>query len=162
MAVWLVRAGAKGEHEQKFLTDSRIYLTKKLNIDVSGLSERSELIELMTEVYAGDKPRKVSNLASQVWSFAHVMQVEDWVVLPSKFEPVVYVGKIKADYHYDGSAEHPYYHWRTVDWQPMSIERSKLPQQLLRSLSAAMTICQLKNEDAVKSLQQVLSVNSVN
>ncbi|KEQ18529.1 hypothetical protein [Endozoicomonas numazuensis] len=44
MAVWLVRAGAQSQYEQKFLQENSIYLTwDDLNNPLDSWSERSEL-----------------------------------------------------------------------------------------------------------------------
>jgi restriction system protein len=38
MRVWLVRAGAHGEYEQKFISDQRVYVTSSgLNIDLGNV-----------------------------------------------------------------------------------------------------------------------------
>lgn len=99
--------------------DCRIYLTKQLlNFDVSSLAERRDLMTLMTKLYVDDKPRKISNLASQVWTFGHLMQVYDLVVLPSKFAPEIYIGVIGSGYQFNESLNEslsgPYNHWRDV------------------------------------------------
>ena len=162
MAIWLVRAGAKGEHQQRFLDDSRIYLTKRLlNFDVSDLAERAELITLMSELYVDDKPRKVSNLASQVWAFGQIMQVGDLVVLPCKFKPVVYVGVIASAYQFNEAIDGPYNHWRQVHWSAQPIARASFSKELLSSFSAAMTICQIKREGGEQTLQQMFNDASV-
>ena len=44
MALWLVRVGRHGEHEEKFLQDKRAYLTwRRLNEDLSKLPDKSTL-----------------------------------------------------------------------------------------------------------------------
>lgn len=155
MAVWLVRAGAKGEHEQKFLDDSRIYLTKRLlNHNVAALKNRDDLITLMTNLYEGDKPRKISNLASQVWSFTHNMKFDDLVVLPSKQKPVIYLGCICSDYQYDQQTATPYHHWREIKWLAQPIERAVFSKEIRQSFSASMTICQLKKHDVENVLRE--------
>ena len=156
MAVWLVRAGAKGEHQQQFLDDGRIYLTKRLlNFDVSGLAERADLVTLMTQLYVDDKPRKVSNLASQVWAFGQIMQVGDLVVLPCKFKPVIYVGVIASGYQFNGAIDGRYNHWRQMQWSAQPITRASFSKDLLSSFSAAMTICQIKREGTEQTLRQL-------
>lgn len=45
MAVWLVRAGSHGEYEQKFLEESRVYLTwDGFARDLSKIVDRQGLI----------------------------------------------------------------------------------------------------------------------
>ena len=52
MALWLVRAGRHGEHEQRFLEENRVYLTwSGLSSDLTKLRSRDELRELLTEIY---------------------------------------------------------------------------------------------------------------
>ena len=153
MAVWLVRAGAKGEHENKFLDDNRIYLTKsKVDFDLSCLPSRDQLLVKMMDNSSGgyvlEKPRKVSNLASQIWSFGHMMTINDRVVMPSKLQPAIYIGLITSNYQYDRQGIVPYWHWRKVNWYKQAIPRSHFAKDLLSSFSAAMTICQIKRNDA--------------
>ena len=78
MAVWLIRAGAQGQYEQKFLQENRIYLTwDDLNVQLDSLQERSELIDHLGELYGDEKPKRLINNASQIWPFAHVMKPGD-------------------------------------------------------------------------------------
>jgi len=53
MAIWLIRAGSHGEYEQKFIQESRVYVTwDDLDVDLSKLHQRSELTAAMTQRYA--------------------------------------------------------------------------------------------------------------
>ena len=54
MSVWLVRAGAHGEYEEKFLREGRVYVTwDGLDVDLLKVRERSDLIaELAKVTYA--------------------------------------------------------------------------------------------------------------
>ena len=52
MALWLVRAGAHGEFEKKFLEENRIYLTwDGLSHDLGALKNRGQLRALLEKVY---------------------------------------------------------------------------------------------------------------
>lgn len=156
MAVWLVRAGAKGEHEQKFLEEGKIYLTKgKIDFNVALFNDRAELIEQMKTCYDPDKPRRITNHASQVWPFAHSMQLEDLIILPSKQQPAVYVGRISSAYHYDKTAQAPYYHYRQVKWREQPVPRMNFAKDILNSFSAFMTVCQIRRNDAESRLEQM-------
>ncbi|WP_371194271.1 restriction endonuclease [Glaciecola sp. SC05] len=149
MAVWLIRAGSQGQHEQKFLNENRVYVTwDGLNQNLAKMTERSQLIEALGNNDPDAKPKKLMNHASQVWPFAHGIQVGDRVILPSKVQPVIYVGKINSDYHYDPAGEDPFFHWRSVEWQPEPVPRSHFSQDLLYSFGAFMTICRIKRNNA--------------
>ena len=160
MKIWLVRAGASGQYEQKFLDENRIYVTwSNLSADLSQLSDRSGLIALLEERNPDDKPGKVRNHASQIWPFAHVMKKGDWVVLPSKSQPVIHIGRITSEYHNQPEGPNPFFHWRAVDWFAQEIPRSHFSQDLLYSFGAFMTICQIKRNNAVERLQAMAANN---
>ena len=62
MSLWLVRAGSHGEYENKFLEDSRIYLTwEELDHDLLKIKTRQELHDLLAQVYPNDKPNTIRN-----------------------------------------------------------------------------------------------------
>jgi restriction system protein len=154
MALWLVRAGRHGEHEAKFLADNRLYLTwSDLSHDLSKLSSRTELEALLSELYPDDPPARRRNNAGQIWTFSHRMQTGDWVVVPSKSKPVLNVAEITGPYVFQAGAEDPYYHYRAVKWVGKDVPRSTFSQDLLYSLGAIMTICQIERNDAEKRVR---------
>lgn len=160
MAVWLVRAGAQGQYEQKFLQEKRIYLTwSDLNTPIKKLNDRSELIEALQKVVDDPKPKKLINHASQIWPFAHSMNIGDKIILPSKTQPVIYIGKVKSDYHYDKNASNPFFHYREVEWLAEPIARTHFSQDLLYSFGAFMTVCRITRNNAEDRLAQMESNN---
>ncbi|RMG35821.1 MAG: restriction endonuclease [Gammaproteobacteria bacterium] len=149
MALWLVRAGAHGEYEQKFLDESRIYLTwRRLAEDLGEIDTPEALTALLQSAYPDFGEGKMRTSRSQVWAFAKRMQVGDWVVLPSKHKPAIHIGEIVSEYQYDPSAEEPYRHYRKVKWLATDIPRSNFDQDLLYSFGAFLTICQISRNDA--------------
>ena len=56
MAIWLIRAGSHGEYEQRFIQDSRVYVTwDDLDVDLGKLKDRSDLTEALSERYPDKK-----------------------------------------------------------------------------------------------------------
>ncbi len=156
MALWLVRAGKHGEFEEKFLREKKIYLCwNRLCHDLSSLSSQAKLRSLMQEVYPNNAAKKNINQGSQIWAFSHRMKVGDWVALPSKLKSAIHFGKITGDYTFTPKAENPFYHYRTVDWFATDIPRSNFDQDILYSLGAFMTICQIKRNDAEKRIKDM-------
>ena len=156
MSVWLVRAGGNGQYEEKFLKDNRIYLTwGGLDLKLDELNDRDELITQLQEYYPDSKYRKITNHASQIWPFGHVMAKGEMVILPSKLQPVMYIGHIKSEYQFDGKAESPFYHYRKVKWEAKPVPRSHFSQDLLYSLGAFLTICQIKRNNAEERLHNM-------
>lgn len=151
--LWLVRAGSHGEFEQKFLSENRIYLTwGDFNYNLAELPCRPALLELMNEHFRDENQNRLQNHSSQVWAFVQRIQSGDWVVLPSKMQPVIYVGRVKSSYQYNGQAADFFYHWRDVEWIGQEIPRSHFGQDLLYSFGAFMTICQISRNNALDRL----------
>lgn len=149
MAIWLVRAGSGGEYEQKFLSESRVYVTwDDLDVNLAALKTQDDLRTVMGNLYPDAKANSVKNWASQVWPFAHDMQKGDLVVVPFKTQPVVYVGEIVGDYQHVPGGVSPFLHYRQVKWAGEAIPRANFSQDLLYSFGAFMTICRIQRNNA--------------
>lgn len=156
MALWLVRSGRHSEHEQKFFDENRIYLTwGGLSHDLSMVSAQKQLYELLRTVYQEAKAGRLRNNTGQIWAFAHRMKPGDWVIMPTKGRPAIHIAEITSDYKFDGRAENPFYHYRTVKWIMKDIPRSNFDQDLLYSIGAFMTICEIKRNDAENRIRQM-------
>lgn len=149
MAVWLVRAGSHGEYEQKFLEESRVYLTwDGFARDLSKIVDRQGLILALQQDYPEAKTRTIQNWASQIWPFAHEIKTGDWVVLPLKRQRAIQIGEISGPYRFEPSNPDPYFHWRDVKWIGDAIPRSHFGKDLLNSFGAFMTICRIQRNNA--------------
>ncbi|MFP3351375.1 restriction endonuclease [Pseudoalteromonas sp. SIMBA_153] len=149
MSIWLIRAGSQGQFEQKFISENRVYVTwDGLNSDLTKMRERQELIDALSINDPDAKPKKLMNHASQVWPFAHAINMGDRVILPSKIQPVIYIGKITSNYNFDKNGTDPFFHWRSVEWLPDPIPRRHFSQDLLYSFGAFMTICRIQRNNA--------------
>jgi restriction system protein len=148
MALWLNRSGRHGEYETKFLDEGRIYLTwEVLDRDLGRLKDRNELMAVLEDVYPGAKHLHRVHHGRQIWTFVYRMSPGDWVCVPSK-RKTIHVGEITGDYTFEANAGDPYYHHRTVTWLETDIPRTNFDQDILFSLGATMTICQIKRHDA--------------
>jgi restriction system protein len=148
MSLWLVRAGRHGEHEQRFLDENRIYLTwGGFDKDLNQCKAKSELRSLLEKIYPNASAARISSSLGQIWAF-YKMKEGDWIILPSKHAPALHVGEIVGPYIFDRDAKEPYHHYRTVKWIEQDIPRSNFDQDILYSLGAIMTICQIKRHDA--------------
>jgi len=148
MALWLNRSGRHCEHESKFLEEGRIYLTwGGLNHDLGKLADREALMGVLEKVYPQFKKfHRVQN-SGQIWAFARKMAKGDWVAVPSK-RKTIHIGEITGDYAFDAKATNPYYHFRTVKWLEQDIPRTNFDQDILNSLGAFTTVCQIRRNDA--------------
>lgn len=153
MNVWLVRAGKHGQYEQKFLQEKKIYVTwDGLTVDLVSLANRDQLVGEMEGKYPTVKKKTLINWASQVWPFAFGMQIGDWVIIPSKSQPSLYIGEITGDYQYHSDGPNPFFHSRSIKLIGDGIPRSHFGQDILYSLGAFLTICRIKRNNAVERL----------
>jgi restriction system protein len=148
MALWLTRSGRHCEHELKFLGENRVYLTwGGLARDLGKVQDRHDLAVLLEQVYPNaKKSRRIQN-SGQIWAFAHKMNPGDWVAMPSK-RKTIHIGEITGKYTFDGSAQDPYFHYRAVRWIETDIPRTNFDQDILHSLGAFTTVCQVKRNNA--------------
>jgi restriction system protein len=157
MALWLVRAGARGEFEKKFLDESRVYLTwGELSRGLRSFNDRHQLIEHMKELWPETGDKKLINHASQIWPFGHEMKVGDWIVLPSKLNATIHIGEITGDYVNVPEGPDPFFHYRPVKWLRQDEPKSSFKQDLLYSMGAFMTICRIARNDAEKRVREVV------
>lgn len=149
MALWLVRAGAHGEYEKKFLEEGRIYLTwGGLAHDLGALNDRAALRAIFEKVYPNAAAGLVRNNIGQIWAFVKGIQPGDWIVLPSKHKPAIHIAEVMGDYAFVPEAGDPFFHYRVVKWLAHDIPRSNFDQDLLYSFGAFMTVCQISRNDA--------------
>lgn len=48
MTLWLIRSGFRGEHEQKFLAEGRVYVAwDGIDVDLGALADRQGLIRVL-------------------------------------------------------------------------------------------------------------------
>ena len=58
MTLWLIRAGSRGEHEQKFLDEGRGYVAwEELDLNLGGLADRQALVRELEVRYPDEKAR---------------------------------------------------------------------------------------------------------
>lgn len=149
MAIWLIRAGSHGEYEQKFIQESRVYVTwDDLDLDLAKLSQRAELTAAVTQRYPDTKPKAIANWVSQIWSFAHEFKKSDLVILPLKTQRAIQIGEVTGDYHFEPGGPNPFFHWRPVKWIAEAVPRAHFGKDLLNTFGAFLTICRVQRNNA--------------
>ncbi len=151
MAIWLVRAGKKGEYESKFLEGKRVYLTWDFLADnLTTIDTKEEMQARLASLYPDAKHKTLIAWRSQIWPFVHEMQIGDWVVLPSKYKPVVHVGRIAGGYIHVPKGPNPFYHYRAVEWLKIDLPRDEkhFDPAIIYSFGSALTICRVQKNNA--------------
>lgn len=155
MALWLVRAGSKGEQEDYVLENNIAAIGWDELPDLSEVSSKEELATLLEQAYPDASPKTRLNWLSQIWPFCCEMKKGDLVALPSKKRPVIYFGKVMGPYRYAPKNPEGAKHTRPVNWFE-EIPRDRLDQDLLYSLGAFMTVCRIRRNNAEERIKWIL------
>lgn len=150
MALWLIRAGRYGEHEQRFFNDGRCYLTWEGTEDasLSPTKDYEGVKELLAKLYPDEKLKTRINWASQIAPFVFEVQKGDWVVLPRKHTPSLAFAEVVEGYTFDPKADATYRHSIKVKWLNIEVPRTAFDQDLLYSFGAFMTVCRMSKNNA--------------
>lgn len=155
MALWLVRAGKFGEHEHRFLSTNRIYLTwnELTTRSLAGAKDVEDVRRIVQDVYPDDSRRRQGHSAGQMFAFALAIKRGDCIVTPLKHKSAIAIGEIVGDYDFDDSADGVYQHSRAVKWLKKDVPRASFDQDLLYSFGSLLTICQIKRSEAEKRVR---------
>ena len=157
MSIWVVRGGKFGEYENRFLNESKVYLTRDgFKTDLNKIAEQSTLRSTLDEFYPTLPSSKMSSWSDQIWSFAHDIQQKDWIIVPSKLSPVIHVGEITGGYNYEKNNSDPYYHSREIKWIEKDIPRGYFPTDILYQLGGFKDIF---NADGVEKVFHTMADN---
>lgn len=151
MAVWLVRAGKYGEDENLALERGWAVVGWHEMPDVSSVKDFEEMKSWHEKHYPDMSSRAISNNTGQLWSFRSRVHVGDIVVLPLKTRSAIAMGKVTGEYRFVEGR-----HTRTVEWVRDDVPRSNVGQDLLYSLGAFMTVCEIKRNEAEKRLLAIM------
>ena len=154
MSLWMVRAGKHGEQEQGALEHSVVTIGWNELPDLSHVKNRDELAKLYAEVYPAAKKAEAANRIGQVWRFVGEIRKGDLVALPLKTQSAIAIGKVDSDYEYQKLTEN-IKHIRRVTWLK-TLPRSAFPQDILYSLGAFKTVCQIERHDADNRVKRLL------
>jgi restriction system protein len=156
MTLWLVRAGKHGEGESFALTNSVVGIGFAEFGDLSKTRSLDDIRKRIEERRPDAKPSTVTNWAGQVDAFIHRIKEGDLVALPLKSAPAVAFGRVTGGYRFVPDASDQMRHQRPVKWIREDVPRSEIDQDLLYSLGAFLTVCQIKRNNAEKRIEALL------
>lgn len=147
--LWLVRLGKFGEREPHALSSGEL-ITGWENLDLSNATTREAVLAVLQGAYPDEKPGTLQNWSAQLNQFRNVMDVGDLVVTPMKTTGQVAIGRVKGSYH-QAEGGRPS---RWVDWLRPDVPRDAIKQDLLYSMGASQTVCEISRNDALMRLEQ--------
>jgi restriction system protein len=157
MAVWLVRAGKRGEREDFALERSVAVIGWEYLPDLGHVKSREDLEALCFQTYPGAKRNTILNHVRQLWAFTHRIEPKDLVVLPLKARSAIAIGVVTGPYHYQPSNPPDARHTLPVQWLETDLPRTAFDQDLLYSLGAFLTVCQIKRNNAEERIRAIVS-----
>lgn len=162
MALWLVRSGRSGEYEDLSLKSGRSLIGFHEVPDLSSVKDKEQLLDILRESYPDRPKNAISNFRGQLWAFLKRIRVGDLILLPLKTRSVVAVGTVTGSYEYKSDNPEGARHTRPVEWFRTDIPRSSLDQDLLYSIGAFMTVCQIQRNRAEERIRAIVEGKLIN
>jgi len=156
MALWVVRAGRRGEYESLGLERGVVTIGWGLLPDLSSVSSREALDALMREKHPDQQPKTLVQWTGQVWAFLNRIAVGDLVALPLKSRSAVAIGRVTGPYTRLADAPADACHARPVQWLRTDIPRADFDQDILYSLGSTLTVFQVSRNDAEARVKALL------
>jgi restriction system protein len=157
MSIWVIRGGKFGEYENRFIQESKVYLTRDgFKTDLNKIPEQTELRTVLDDFYPTQPSTKLSSWSDQIWGFANEIQQKDWIIVPSKLSPVLHVAEITGGYTYEKNNSDPYYHSREIKWVEKDIPRGYFPTDILYQLGGFKDVF---NADGVEKVFHTMADN---
>jgi restriction system protein len=149
VALWVVRAGRRGQHLTKFRDDNRVYLTwSGFNVDLAPLESRTDVSRALEQAYPDLRGMRLANNTGQIWRFAKEIAVGDWVIVPDRSTGSINVGEVTGPYVHVPDGPDPYFHYHDLGWIGTDVPRTNFAQDLLYSFGGLMTIYQVTRHEA--------------
>jgi len=139
--VWVVHAPV--EIADKVEADCMVAIGWFQMGDLSNFDTREKMKSSYHSVYPDDSEPKIWVGAGQLYRFAHVIQIGDYVLTPLKASREVLIGEVTGDYEFKPeviSKEYP--NIRRVKWL-QKVSRDNLSQPFKYALGGIMTVFQV-------------------
>jgi restriction system protein len=163
MAVWVVRAGKKGEQEETALENNLVTIHWNELPDLSGVKNKDELEQLFRKANPDEtRAAAISAGVGQVWAFRSDIQKGDLAIIPLKTRPsALAVGEVTGPYAYRADlGDEEVRHTRPVKWLSTDLLRTKVKQDLLDTLGWPRTCYEIKGRNAEERFRAVIGGGS--
>ena len=154
--LWKVNLGKYGEYESIARDSSVVTIDFHINRDIKDYDSREKLIELMREIFPDAKDKRRSNFAAQINQFINKIEIGDLVVCPFSTTKTISIGEVVSNYICDPTTKKP---TRKVKWLKQELSRDTFKQDLLYSIGAFMTVCEIKRNSALERVENVAKGN---
>jgi restriction system protein len=102
------------------------------------------------------KDGTLRNWEAQLWAFAKRIQPGDIIALPRKRSSTIAFGHVTGPYRYVADAPTGTNHQIPVEWITTDLQRTRIDKDLLHSFGSAMTVFQVRRNNAEQRIRQLL------
>ena len=155
---WLTRSGRAGERDS-WAVDNGVTPGGYGEVsDLTSCSSLQDVRHVVAEAFPDNKPQANGNFAAQLWALRGRMEIGDLVVLPLKTTSQLAIGEITGPYEYRASEPDPERrHVRPVKWIKTDVPRTAAKQDLLYSLGAFSTYCEVRRNEAAMRIAAIIA-----
>lgn len=150
----MVRGGRYGEKEDFAINEGYVVIGWDELPALTTVKDKEDLRHFFNQVYPNITKNGLNNELGQVWRFLHEIKIGDFVAMPLKKQASIIIGKVTGEYIFR-EVRPDIKHMRKVEWIK-TIPRSEFDQDLLFSLGAFMTVCQIQRNDAENRIKAML------
>lgn len=143
--LWGIRAGRSGEADTLFLKKDLIAIGWDELGNLSELkADRNIYKQKYTESFPDAKPGAIPVNAGQTFRFVNEIQIDDFVVYPSKIDQQIHLGQVTGPYAYRPNVDSSYPHQRSVKWLK-ALPRTFFSLGALNEIGSVMTLFLVSN-----------------
>ncbi|MCG7971863.1 MAG: restriction endonuclease [Candidatus Thiodiazotropha taylori] len=139
LKTWVVRAGRGAVRMDEFLENNVVGVGWDLLPDLSGYSDRKQVLNLVKESWPEWKPGKQAASAGQLYRFAHEITKGDRVLTYDPQKRIYNVASVEGEYRYQQGKIEGFPHLLPVTWVG-EVERDRLSTSAKNSLGAISTL----------------------
>lgn len=137
--------GIHTQDDELFLEENKIAIGWKKIGDLSKIKPTSKdaFKEQYMKVYPESSKKSMLSSVGMLYKFIYEIEINDYVVYPSKKTRMINIGKVIGEYQYNEEARE-YVNQRAVKWLK-HIPRASFTQATLYEIGAAMSLFTIKN-----------------
>jgi restriction system protein len=152
MRSWLVRLGKYGEMEPKALETGELVTGWRLG-SLKGATNKDAILPVVAQAQPDQKPGTLTNWAVQLNQFINVMKTGDLEIVPMKTTGQLAIGKVASEWFQTPEGNPS----RKVEWLRNDLPRQAVKQDLLYSLGATQTVCEISRNEATRRFMTAAS-----
>lgn len=147
--LWLIRLGKFGETEAHALATGELLTGWELG-DITAGASRETILPVVQAAYPDEGPGTIQNWVVQLNQLKNVIRPGDLTVTPLKTTGQVAIGEVQGDFFQSGGRPA-----RKVKWLRTDLPRSAVKQDLLFSLGASQTVCEISRNEALQRFERL-------